>query len=615
MYDESASEGAKGTFEIYRAEADSLYKQGEYRKSIESYTIALDLHPNEKNCLVARSKCYLQLGDMQSALNDAEASLEDDKNFHKGIYQKAQALYYQGDFEMALVFYHRGHKLRPELQEFRLGIQKAQEAIDNSVGSPDTVKLTTEGDLSYFDMLLDDKKIKRKAAPLGRPVVAPTSKVKAKGAPGSEKTIKQLLGELYGDRQYLEKLLKETDPKSEMGKTISTLVTEGLSYLDTRSDFWRQQKPMYARRHDRLMQRRRREVSSNKVSPNDYIIKELERIDQAQVEGRYQEALKRSQKCLATVQNYTEEEVPNKLEVIANLHSCVGNAYLEMGEYNKAQASHETDLKIGQDNDLQEAVSRGLDNVGRVYARKGEFSKAIEIWERKLPISMSPLESTWLYHEIGRCFLELGNNTEAKKYGELSEAAAIEADDAMWHLQASVLTAQAEVKLGDYQGGAASFEKALELAKQQGDKSAEKAISKALTDINTKIIEEQGRNPVNTNNSNAADTTSQKSSSRVKPTVNTTEQTETKTEEKVENTQKADPGADSDNQANKRKDSQSGKAENKPGEGAERTKPGEGAERTKPGEGAERTQEGYSLNFNVLGQEVSVKTDKELQLF
>lgn len=27
---------------------------------------------------------------------------------------------------------------------------------------------------------------------------------------GNEKTIKQLLGELYGDRQYLEKLLKET---------------------------------------------------------------------------------------------------------------------------------------------------------------------------------------------------------------------------------------------------------------------------------------------------------------------------------------------------------------------------------------------------------------------
>ena len=44
---------------------------------------ALDLTPNEKNCLVSRSKCYLQLGDMQSALMDAEASLEEEKDFHK----------------------------------------------------------------------------------------------------------------------------------------------------------------------------------------------------------------------------------------------------------------------------------------------------------------------------------------------------------------------------------------------------------------------------------------------------------------------------------------------------------------------------------------------------
>lgn len=71
-----------------------------------------------------------------------------------------------------------------------------------------------------------------------------------------------------------------TDPKSEMGKSIATLVHDGLSYLDTRSDFWRQQKPMYARRHDRLMQRRKRETASHKLAPNDYIIKELERIDQ-----------------------------------------------------------------------------------------------------------------------------------------------------------------------------------------------------------------------------------------------------------------------------------------------------------------------------------------------
>ena len=40
-----------------------------------------------------------------------------------------------GDFEYALVYYHRGSKLRPDLNEFKLGIHKAQEAINNSIGS------------------------------------------------------------------------------------------------------------------------------------------------------------------------------------------------------------------------------------------------------------------------------------------------------------------------------------------------------------------------------------------------------------------------------------------------------------------------------------------------
>lgn len=44
-------------------------------------------------------------------------------------------MYQLGDFETALVFFHRGQTLRKELQEFRLGIQKAQDAINNSIGS------------------------------------------------------------------------------------------------------------------------------------------------------------------------------------------------------------------------------------------------------------------------------------------------------------------------------------------------------------------------------------------------------------------------------------------------------------------------------------------------
>lgn len=52
-----------------------------------------------------------------------------------GLYQYAEALYNLGEFEEALIVYHRGHRLRPEMEGFRIGIQKCQEAIEKCIGS------------------------------------------------------------------------------------------------------------------------------------------------------------------------------------------------------------------------------------------------------------------------------------------------------------------------------------------------------------------------------------------------------------------------------------------------------------------------------------------------
>lgn len=52
----------------------------------------------------------------------------------QAIFAKAEALYSKGDFEMALLHYHRGHQAKPDVDDFRLGIQKAKEAINNAIG-------------------------------------------------------------------------------------------------------------------------------------------------------------------------------------------------------------------------------------------------------------------------------------------------------------------------------------------------------------------------------------------------------------------------------------------------------------------------------------------------
>jgi tetratricopeptide (TPR) repeat protein len=71
------------SFQSLAAEGDTLAKQGEYRKAIEAYTKALALRPREKNALVARSRCWLKLGDPKVALEDAETILAEDPRFFK----------------------------------------------------------------------------------------------------------------------------------------------------------------------------------------------------------------------------------------------------------------------------------------------------------------------------------------------------------------------------------------------------------------------------------------------------------------------------------------------------------------------------------------------------
>ncbi|KAK1214599.1 TTC25 protein, partial [Pygoscelis papua] len=453
---------------------------------------ALKLRAGDKHCLVARSKCYLKLGDTENALKDAEASLQNDKTFSKGLYQKAETLYTMGDFEFALVFYHRGYRLRPELQKFTLGIEKSQEAIVNCIGSPSSVKLANKEDLCFISRQAESKKANQK---LQNKVTKDQKWTRKQQPVRNPKIERQLLGELYADKAYLEKLLKDEDlmeSSTKQGIKVADLVLSGISYLDTRSEFWQQQKPIYARVRERKL-RQQRWIRDKKRKPAEvgrYIVKSMEDIDMLLTGDSPEESCKKAERVLKRIQGWSDDEVPNKNELIGNLHSCIGNAQLEMGQMEAALQSHKMDLEFARQNDLQDAVSRALGNVGRVYARIGKFQQAIDTWEEKIPMAKSSLEKTWLFHEIGRCYLELNEAGAAQNYGQKSLQSADEEGDAEWQLHATVLVAQAQVKLKDYRSAIMNFEKALEKAKLIHNEAAQKAIIIALDDVSKSFIEE-----------------------------------------------------------------------------------------------------------------------------
>ncbi|NXF24246.1 TTC25 protein, partial [Rhodinocichla rosea] len=431
------------------SEGLALSRRGKHDKALDCFNDALKLRAGDKHCLITRSKCFLKLGDTENSLKDAEASLQIDNTFYEGLYQKAETLYAMGDFEFALVFYHRGRRLRPDLHKFQLGIHKAEEAIINCIGNPSSVKLESKEELCFVSRQAESKKDNQKQQ--NKPKDQKDQKQTKKQSP---KTEQQLLGRLYADKAYLEKLLKD----------------EGVSP----SQQILQQKPIYE--HRVLRQGRARD---KKQKPSDIaraIAKEMEDIELMLARGSAEQSCRKAERLLKKIQAWSEDEVPNKYELIGNLHSCIGNAQLAMGQLEAALHSHKMDLECARENTLADAMSRALDNIGHVYARIGKFQQAINTWEEKIPLAQSSLEKAWLFHEIGRCYLELDNAEVAQDYGEQSLQSADEEGDVEWQLHATVLVAQAQVKLKDYQSAILNFERALEKARLVPSEAAQNGI-------------------------------------------------------------------------------------------------------------------------------------------
>ncbi|KAJ9586817.1 hypothetical protein L9F63_019603 [Diploptera punctata] len=205
-------------------------RSGDVRIAINFVHKALELNARDKNALVARSKCYLLLGEPQLALKDAETALQVDKNFIRAIFQKAESLYHLGDFEHSLMYYHRGLRIRPELEGFRLGIQKAQEAIENTIG-----KQLPQANESMRIPSSDTTVKKRNGS----------SKSRA-GSVVSKQNSRRLLGELCVDKDYFEQLLRHPDikcmNKQDDKNLIASYAEEGVAFLTRREEFWRQQR-------------------------------------------------------------------------------------------------------------------------------------------------------------------------------------------------------------------------------------------------------------------------------------------------------------------------------------------------------------------------------------
>eukprot|EP00792_Barthelona_sp_PAP020_P010222 TRINITY_DN3529_c0_g1_i1.p1 TRINITY_DN3529_c0_g1~~TRINITY_DN3529_c0_g1_i1.p1 ORF type:complete len:716 (+),score=218.74 TRINITY_DN3529_c0_g1_i1:36-2183(+) len=288
------------------ASGDTHLKKGQYREAIDKYSKALEINEESQTVLLSRAQAYLCFGDPSSAIDDAETTMKEDPTFWKGILIKAEALFQRGDFEMALVFFHRGLRLR-NVEQFRLGIQKSEQAIfdcinrggDNvqlpSLRHPSVpriegrIDITTArslaGQLTDIDFgdhgetpdFTEQNSIVIPPPPsmYSKTLETPRAKVGSRPSrrsssrrysiPSHEKSIgpitssipktanKRLLGSLYDDKKFLEELkndpllkrsnIQMSTTRGKHSRSLDSIIEDGLAFLDHRLSFYREQKP------------------------------------------------------------------------------------------------------------------------------------------------------------------------------------------------------------------------------------------------------------------------------------------------------------------------------------------------------------------------------------
>ncbi|CAH0558269.1 unnamed protein product [Brassicogethes aeneus] len=240
-------------------------RRGDFRISFNFISKALELNPFDKNALVARSKCLILMGRPEEALIDAETALKEDPKFLRAIYQKAEAMYYLGNFEHSLMYYHRGLHIRPDHEGFKLGVHKAQKAIENALGSGFGGRVSS-GTTSIVGSLDSNPTSsgssrsnsgsiqstpKSRSSKISTPTTINNNNNNNNNSNNNVRKLKstkdsRLLRELGKDKEYLDSLINNPNIKckfKENDDKIETCIKETMDYLNKRQEFWRQQMP------------------------------------------------------------------------------------------------------------------------------------------------------------------------------------------------------------------------------------------------------------------------------------------------------------------------------------------------------------------------------------
>ncbi|XP_076090681.1 outer dynein arm-docking complex subunit 4-like isoform X4 [Mytilus galloprovincialis] len=263
--------------DVYRKEGVKLMEENDFEGAVSKFNEALHLYPRDLKSLINRSKSYMQLRNIRKAIDDVETSLHLNNLYKEALLQKADILYQTQDYDVAYIYYSRGHKVYPKNKGFIEGMKKTEHEIGKfKRGKGKKQKLTPAGDLTCLIHKVPDPKpfkfhpkqdrqVKHlpSATFSSRPLcqlirihkTPAISLMKSVSVPDlndlsddedelqdkrpESRLVKSTIGEFYDDKKYLEKLAIGNKPSPPLwGTPLEAIANNALHFLFDRVTYW-----------------------------------------------------------------------------------------------------------------------------------------------------------------------------------------------------------------------------------------------------------------------------------------------------------------------------------------------------------------------------------------
>nr|XP_031825310.1 tetratricopeptide repeat protein 25-like [Nomia melanderi] len=317
-----------------------------------------------------------------------------------------------GDYESALVLYHRAANLFPRDSSHKVAVMRATSTISSCNDPPRAPRRTSTSNESEENLVAS--------------LCPETAAILAN-----------------------EKLKKTPNPAS---------VTEVLSYFDNHKRFW---KTLPSPRPTNTRLARSKLMLRQLSNAADRYLADLESAFNA---GKMAASAKVAQELL-TVSEALED--PSRYQ-IASYH-YLSLIHVALKRHDLAVCSASRLIRLSKSTGDLVQFCRALVTLGKVHLSFGHLNAAAKAWEHLAVHLEEPIPAAWIRHEIGRCYLETGKYPQAMDMAAGCVQAAEEANCGKWLLHGKLLLGQSLAKLGRFAEASRELRIAARITEEEGD--------------------------------------------------------------------------------------------------------------------------------------------------